>query len=174
MLKCLHLLVLVLSLRGCLADYDEYDLQEFDSYRFSRTQTPENGCRKDILIMWDNSQSIGFANFLVVKKFLKQLIVKLNVSPEGTHLGFLTFSDKWKTRKLLDVGQIQDPKELSKRLDKYDYDLDLMGGETRTGKAFSIANSVSPSYSLYCNEKDGGCQFCKNTLWPEVVLKSKS
>ena len=100
-------------------------------------------CRKDILIMWDNSQSIGIKHYRVIKKFLKQLIQVLNVGRDGTHLGFLTFSSQGKTRKLLDVGQIQDPIQLSNKLDEYNYEWDLMGDKTYTGEAFKIANEVS-------------------------------
>ncbi len=110
-------------------------------------------CRKDILIMWDNSASIGFNHFLNILKFLKELIKKLNVSPDGTHLGFLTFSSEGKTKKLLDVGKIQDPTRLSDWLDDFisPYVFVLQGDYTYTGKAFEIANEVSVPFACTNN-----------------------
>ena len=101
--------------------------------------------------MWDNSQSIGFNHYRNIMKFLKELIKTLNVGPDGTHLGFLTFSSYSNTKKLLDVGQIQDPKQLSKKLDKYDYVWDLKGDKTHTGRAFEIANKVSVPFACTNN-----------------------
>ena len=103
-------------------------------------------CRKDILVIWDNSASIGLKYYEYVLDFIIALIRKLNEHPNNTHFGFLTFASKTKTRKLLDVGQISDSEKLIARLKRYDYDTQLEGDFTRTGLAFKKANDVSRQF----------------------------
>ena len=98
--------------------------------------------------MWDNSGSIGFKYYEIVLKFLIALIKKLNEDPNDTHFGFLTFSSKEKTRKLIDVGDISDKDLLIQKLKKYDYDLELMGDQTYTGLAFKKAVEVSRHFAF--------------------------
>ena len=97
----------------------------------------------DILVIWDNSGSIGFKYYEYVLDFLIALIKKLNEDSNDTHFGFLTFSSEEKTRKLIDVGDISDKDLLIKKLKKYDYDLQLYGDQTKTGLAFKKADEVS-------------------------------
>ena len=101
-------------------------------------------CKKDILILWDNSASVGINNFKdKVLPFLKKLVTnaKLNVGKEGTHLGFTTFSTEDKTKALLKVGEKTEADELESWLDTLDYKNDLMGDQTYTGKAFKLAST---------------------------------
>ena len=101
---------------------------------------------KDILVLWDNSQSVGYKYFKeYTKPFLKNLVTsgKLNVAKEGTHIGFITFATEKKTRELLKIGEITDPDDLVNWLDSLNYDKDLRGDGTRTGLAMKIANDVS-------------------------------
>ena len=112
------------------------------------------GCKKDILILWDCSNSIKFdALKTKIIPFLKGLVnsKKLNVNKEGTHLGFITFSTKTKTKVLKKVGEIQDPDKLINWLNQYterdffnsNYKKEQMGAQTYTGEAFIRANEVS-------------------------------
>jgi hypothetical protein len=101
---------------------------------------------KDILVLWDNSQSVGYKYFVeYVRPFLKNLITseKLNVAKGGTHIGFITFATEDKTREILKLGEITDPDDLVNWLDKLNYDKQLRGDGTRTGLAMKIANNVS-------------------------------
>ncbi len=63
-------------------------------------------CRKDILLLWDVSNSLKKEGFKQVKKFLKELIQtkSLNVKKDGTHIAFIVFSSERNTRRLLDFG----------------------------------------------------------------------
>ena len=114
-------------------------------------------CKKDILVLWDNSNSIGNHYnqvFEFIKKFIKNK--DLNVGKDGTHLGFITFSGppsniyvrkggskKDRTRVLLKVGEIKDPEKIINNLAQYDFFYDLSGKKTYTGTAFKLALEVS-------------------------------
>ena len=105
-------------------------------------------CKKDILILWDNSVSVGKYNFRdVVLPFLIKLVnsTQLNVAKNGTHLGFITFSNENRTRTLLNIGTKNktEAKDLISWLMKLNYKKDLEGNQTYTGKAFKLANDVS-------------------------------
>ena len=79
--------------------------------------------KKDVLVLQDNSASIGAKYYSDMKNFLKRLIAseEMNVGENGTHFGFITFSSVEKTKKLLDVGEKTDPEDLIKWLDHFDY-----------------------------------------------------
>jgi hypothetical protein len=95
----------------------------------------------------DSSNSIGTTFFENIRKFLLKLVEKLNVGEDGTHLGFITFSSASKTKKLLDVGEKTNTKKLQEWLNSLNYETQLMGGYTRTGLAFEIANNVSQRFA---------------------------
>jgi hypothetical protein len=100
---------------------------------------------KDILILWDNSMSIGLSNFQdMVVPFLSNFIFnpKLGVASDGTHLGFITFSSQKRTRMLLPIGRITEAHELRSWLHGLDYGRDLAGSRTYTGTAFELAKQV--------------------------------
>jgi hypothetical protein len=100
---------------------------------------------KDILILWDNSRSVGLSAFQdSVIPFLKNFVnsARLNVGSDGTHIGIITFSSPRRTHTLLKIGDITSPEQLTSYLDNLNYK-ELSGGSTTTGKAFEIANSVS-------------------------------
>ena len=101
-------------------------------------------CKKDILVLWDNSNSANASHYPVAKKFLKRFIKseKLSVEEQGTHLGFITFNGN-RTRKLLKVGEIRNKTELIQRLDSSDFDNDLNGNANFINEAFELANNVS-------------------------------
>ena len=95
-------------------------------------------------ILWDNSWSVGRGSFQdKVRPFLKKLInsPQLNVGPEGTHIGILTFSTQAQTKVLLELGELQSPVALNNYLDSLEYD-QISGDGTRTGMALKIADEV--------------------------------
>ncbi|XP_028411904.1 uncharacterized protein LOC114534632 [Dendronephthya gigantea] len=124
--------------------YDEID----DSRIWRRggpsvSKGPDKECIRDILVIWDNSQSVGIGNFMDnVRPFLRDLIddPKLNVGNEGTHIGFITFASDDKTRELLKIGSKTSKSDLKTWLNGLDYRKDLMGPFTYTGKAFKLAS----------------------------------
>jgi hypothetical protein len=95
-------------------------------------------------IVWDNSWSVGTVFFKYeVRPFLKNLISspQLNVGPEGTHIGILTFSTQARTRVLLELGELQSPVALNSYLDSLEYN-QISGDGTRTGMALKLADEV--------------------------------
>ena len=95
-------------------------------------------------IVWDNSQSIGENVFKSsARPFMIDLInnPQLNVGPEGTHIGILSFSMQKKTKVLLEMGEKQNPNELVDYLNSLNYE-DLVEDGTRTGMALKIINEV--------------------------------
>ncbi|XP_028411875.1 uncharacterized protein LOC114534612 [Dendronephthya gigantea] len=104
---------------------------------------PREECTRDMLVIWDNSQSVGIGNFLDnVRPFLKKLVAdpKLDVGKDGTHIGFITFASEEKTRRLLKIGSIMEQEDLQSWLDGLNYVEDLMGPYTYTGLAFKLAS----------------------------------
>ena len=144
------LILSTLFVTNVLASLLSQELEDNDLWRRGRPSsvtTPtvyDSECVKDILILWDNSQSVGISSFQnSVVPFLKKLVnsAKLNVGTEGTHIGIITFSSEENTKTLLKIGEKTTPEELTSFLDSLDYD-ELMGERTYTGKAFQIANST--------------------------------
>ncbi|XP_028404264.1 uncharacterized protein LOC114526919 [Dendronephthya gigantea] len=135
--------VLTLFLHDSLA-YSVLD--ELDDYNLWRRNGPSvdnevrTECKKDILILWDNSDSIGTDNFPKVVQFLENLITspQLNVGEYGTHIGFITFSNEERTRELLSIGHITSQTGLTDWLESVNYN-DLRGSQTFTGTAMKLA-----------------------------------
>ena len=116
-------------------------------------------CKKDILILWDNSASVGYGNFVDrVVPFILRLIQNenLKVGEDGTHIGIIVFSSIKKTKTLLKFGEKTKKVDLLKFLKRYnnskeypqkEYESELMGGKTYTGLAFQETADVSQ----FCN-----------------------
>jgi hypothetical protein len=101
-------------------------------------------CIKDILILWDNSYSIGIGAFTDrIRPFIKKLIKspRLNVGEGGTNIGVVSFSTQAQTRLLWDVSDHPNEDDLLAQVDAMNYSL-LKGDGTRTGIAFKTANEV--------------------------------
>ena len=129
--------------------YDDVDGEPSVPTTVSPTTNP--GCKKDVLILWDCSYSIQLHDVKgSIIPFLKGLVAskKLNVGAEGTHLGFITFSNRSNTKTHMKIGAMQDPKKLTDWLNLYtdddflrsNYSKVQAGGWTMTGKAFELAN----------------------------------
>ena len=87
-----------------------------------------------------------------IKNFLRELIrsPQLNVGPDGTHLGFLTFSTEIQTKVLLGMGEKESPSELLAWLEQLTWN-EVEGDGTRTGMALRKINYVSSSCLLFLN-----------------------
>jgi hypothetical protein len=95
-------------------------------------------------ILWDNSWSVGQSVFKdKIRPFLKSLIRSplLNVGPDCTHIGILTFSTQPQTRVLLELGELQTVDALTNYLESLNYN-DISGYGTRTGMALKLADEV--------------------------------
>ncbi|XP_028411585.1 uncharacterized protein LOC114534348 isoform X1 [Dendronephthya gigantea] len=70
-----------------------------------KTKATPSKCIKDILIIVDNTAFLQHINFMYCKVFLHVLVdnLQLNVSPEGSHISIMAFSDKGYTEVLLSM-----------------------------------------------------------------------
>ena len=78
-----------------------------------------------------------------VRPFLKALISspQLNVGPDGTHIGIITFSTQVQTKVLMDIKDGTSADAINQFLDGLNYD-DISGDGTRTGMALKMASEV--------------------------------
>ena len=88
----------------------------------------------DIAFVVDSSGSIGRSNWERVKRFLKALVSKLDVSPSATHLAVISYSTNPKVE--LRFNGLQDNDEVNRKLD----DMIWQRGLTYTDKALQLAN----------------------------------
>lgn len=73
----------------------------------------------DIVFLVDESSSIGQNNFLIVLKFLKDLISSLNVGKDTVRVGLVTFA-KIPT-KVFDLNQYYNTSEIDNAIDAISY-----------------------------------------------------
>ena len=108
------------------------------------TSCTVSDCKKDVLVLWDNSNSADSSYFPVVKEFLNKFIKseKLRVEEGGTHLGFITFNNN-RTTEILKIGKIGDKTELIQWLNSSDFDNHLNGYANFMNEALELANNVS-------------------------------
>ena len=95
-------------------------------------------------ILWDNSWSVGKLSFEnKVKPFLNSLISspQLNVYPDSTQIGIISFSTQVRTKVLVDLGDLKTAAELNDYIDKLEWE-EVSGARTRTGMAFKMASEV--------------------------------
>ncbi|XP_028409410.1 uncharacterized protein LOC114532012 [Dendronephthya gigantea] len=112
-----------------------------------KEDTRKRGCKKDILVLWDNSKFFGLnPHVKILKKFIKN--EKLGVEEQGTHLGFISFSNSTAT-ELLKVGEIRNKTHLLKWLDSIHVYNDSNSYSNATRKSVcdlvnSVLNDTSP------------------------------
>ncbi|XP_028410762.1 uncharacterized protein LOC114533445 [Dendronephthya gigantea] len=70
-----------------------FDSKKIEEVSKKNNQTKVSDCKKDILVLWNNSNFVDFDPN--IKEFLKKFIKnkKLDVKRRGTHLGFISFSN---------------------------------------------------------------------------------
>lgn len=91
----------------------------------------------DVGIIMDRSGSVGSANFLKSKNFVRTLVHRLQISSHGTRVGIIAYqSSAHLAVKFSDV-HAQTPSAMSGIIDKISY----TGGGTRTDIALEMANS---------------------------------
>ncbi|XP_060113627.1 IgGFc-binding protein-like [Heteronotia binoei] len=70
--------------------------REYEAYGFAPPPLPLSGCRSrsfDMVMVIDGSGSIGAENFQLVKQFVNHIVDFLEVSPHGTQVGLVQYSD---------------------------------------------------------------------------------
>lgn len=99
-------------------------------------------CKKDLLLIVDTSYSIGKSSFNKnVKPFLEQLVTDqvLNVGRDDTQMAMMIFSQKQRTKILLNFGDMYDKNDLTKYISNLKWK-EVSGDRTRTDLALKIAN----------------------------------
>ena len=66
---------------------------------------------------------------------------QLNVAPDGTHVGIITFSTEAQIKVLLEIGKKNSSEGIINYLDGLKYE-DISGDGTRTGMALKIVDEV--------------------------------
>jgi hypothetical protein len=93
-------------------------------------------CRKvvDIVMVPDESGSIGRKNWRKVKKFVRHVISRFSVTPFGAHFAAVKYNNR--PRKVFSLTKYTNAKKLRKAVRRMRY----RGGGTRTGKALRFTN----------------------------------
>jgi uncharacterized protein YegL len=96
----------------------------------------------DIVIVMDSSGSIGAANFLIQKNFVKNLLAGLNLGRNDTRVGLINYNTR--VDILLNLANFTDYNTTAKIID----DIVYTGGFTYTGLALKAANEQVLQESL--------------------------
>ncbi|XP_027955031.1 collagen alpha-5(VI) chain [Eumetopias jubatus] len=116
--------------------------QNFDSLRSIKNEVvqricTEKGCedmKADIMFLVDSSGSIGHENFGKMKTFMKNLLAKIQIGPDRTHIGVIQFSDK--TQEEFQLNKYFTQNEISDSIDR----MSLINKNTLTGNALTSVN----------------------------------
>uniref|UniRef100_A0A8C6QQ38 Collagen, type VI, alpha 5 n=1 Tax=Nannospalax galili TaxID=1026970 RepID=A0A8C6QQ38_NANGA len=116
--------------------------QNFDSLKSIKNEVvhkicSDKGCegmKSDIMFLVDSSGSIGHANFETMKTFMRNLLAKLQIGANKTHVGVVQFSDYNKEEFQLNKYFTQ--KEISDAIDR----MSLIDRNTLTGSALTFVN----------------------------------
>lgn len=98
---------------------------------------PPATCTKsaDVLLLVDGSGSITIPHFIQVRKFLKQLVSRFNISEDGTHVGLLQFSSPWSTKIEFNLEKYKNVRDIKKHISTMQY----QRGRTYLGDALRRA-----------------------------------
>lgn len=69
----------------------------------------------------DSSRSIGYRIYPKLRRFVRRLVNKLDVSNERTHLGILQASDSRNTQYEMKLGEFTDSKEIESVINEMGY-----------------------------------------------------
>ncbi|KAF5921859.1 hypothetical protein HPG69_013033, partial [Diceros bicornis minor] len=116
--------------------------QNFDSLKSIKNEVvhgicTEKGCedmKADIMFLVDSSGSIGLENFGKMKTFMKNLLAKIQIGPDKTHIGVVQFSTD--TKEEFQLNKYFTQKEISDAIDQMSY----LNQNTFTGKALTFVD----------------------------------
>ncbi|XP_014645179.1 PREDICTED: collagen alpha-5(VI) chain [Ceratotherium simum simum] len=116
--------------------------QNFDSLKSIKNEVAhgictEKGCedmKADIMFLVDSSGSIGLENFGKMKTFMKNLLAKIQIGPDKTHIGVVQFSTD--TKEEFQLNKYFTQKEISDAIDQMSY----LNQNTFTGKALTFVD----------------------------------
>lgn len=101
------------------------------------SEIPPVKCMKsaDVLLLVDGSASITIRHFQQVRKFLKDLVSRFNVSEDGTNVALLQFSSPWETKIEFDLDKYKNAVDIKKHISSMKY----QRGKTFLGDALRKA-----------------------------------
>ena len=92
--------------------------------------------KQDIFMIIDSSRSIGQNIYPRLRRFIRRLVNKLDISNERTHVGILQASDYRRTQYEMKLGEFTNSKEIESVINEMGYH----EGETSyVGRALDIA-----------------------------------
>jgi hypothetical protein len=104
----------------------------------SETQTQMTDQKIDLLFVVDSSDSVGRANFLKSKAFVKAFARAFKVAPDKTHVAFIRFGDV--PELSIRFGEHTSIEDFNRAVDNVRY----VGGTKRLDKALVLAARVLP------------------------------
>ncbi|XP_063040803.1 cartilage matrix protein isoform X3 [Engraulis encrasicolus] len=123
-------------------DYVEsYSLIEKLTKKFQEAFCACSNAATDVVFLIDGSKSVRPENFELVKKWINQIVDKLDVGESKAHVGLVQYSST--VRQEFPLGRYNNKKDLKEAVKKMDY----MERGTMTGQAlrFLLDNSFAPS-----------------------------
>ncbi|XP_048848882.1 cartilage matrix protein isoform X2 [Brienomyrus brachyistius] len=123
-------------------DYVEsYSVIEKLTKKFQEAFCACSSAATDVVFMIDGSKSVRPENFELVKKFINQIVDKLEVAENKAHVGLVQYSSS--VRQEFPLGLHNNKKDLKEAVKKMDY----MERGTMTGQAlrFLVDNSFTPN-----------------------------
>ncbi|KAG5264497.1 hypothetical protein AALO_G00254880 [Alosa alosa] len=104
-----------------------------------RTCSACSNSATDVVFLIDGSKSVRPENFELVKKWINQIVDKLDVAEKGAHVGLVQYSST--VRQEFPLGRFNNKKDLKEAVKKMDY----MERGTMTGQAlnFIVENSFT-------------------------------
>ncbi|XP_076157040.1 cartilage matrix protein isoform X3 [Alosa pseudoharengus] len=121
-------------------DYVEsYSLIEKLTKKFQEAFCACSNSATDVVFVIDGSKSVRPENFELVKKWINQIVDKLDVAEKGAHVGLVQYSST--VRQEFPLGRFNNKKDLKEAVKKMDY----MERGTMTGQAlnFMVENSFT-------------------------------
>ena len=113
-------------------------------------------CTRDLLLIVDTSYSIGQRFFNIhIKPFLQNLVraPRLNVGRDGTQVAMIIFSERKRTKILLNFGDTIEKDKLVRYIANLKWEK-VRGDRTRTDLALQIANEKVRKNNKLFNQFD--------------------
>ena len=100
--------------------------------------------KQDIFMVIDSSRSIGQSIYPRLRRFVRRLVNKLDISDERTHVGILQASDRRRTQYEMKLGEFTNPKEIESVINEMEYH---KGYTSYIGRGLDIA--IGDNVSIY-------------------------
>ncbi|XP_059584780.1 collagen alpha-6(VI) chain [Alligator mississippiensis] len=117
-----------------------YFVHNFDSLKVIKSEVVQEICseeackdmKADIIFLVDSSGSIGDENYVKMKRFMKELVDRSNISTQQVQIGVVQFSDV--PREEFQLNQYSTKRDIVSAIDR----MSLINQNTQTGKALKF------------------------------------